>query len=828
MARTLSNGETTTSAIRVTQHRTSVRQAVVLLLLAAILGTVCWRMTVWFRGQRLYDVRSAVTVSAVGHAISLSESIDRRFALLRGLAAFAATNARPHEAEPGFDTFVPLLANSVTGIRNMGVMPDGTTKYIYPLKGNESVLGLSIYNDDRPEVRAAVERALATHQITVNDPYILRQGGLGLVARVGVWQGATLWGMVTTVLDMPVVLSDAGISLDDGVARVALRDQRGTVFFGDKTIFESSPVIERVELVDGSWELASVPLAGWEGAAHNDVRAFALVGSTIGLLILLVGYLVLSRNSRLEQMIATRTKELKEAAVQQALLTQTIPDGIVFIDASGTFTYANAAAEHILDLQIGALKKRTYDDPAWNIQALDGGPFPPEQLPFIQVKTGLKPVSNVQHAIIWPDGQRRLLNVNAAPVPGADGGFTGMVASLQDITERTRDEEEKAALKAQLIQSQKMEAIGQLAGGVAHDFNNLLTGILGNVAIVKDSLPASDPLLDNLNLVESAAHKAADLTKGLLTFGRRAVISVVPVDLAAVIDTTLAILKQSLPATMTIARDFVQPVWSVLADPSQTSQMILNLAINARDAMHGEGTLTFLLRNEAVESNYVNQHRFAHVGEYVHLCVHDTGPGIPDAIMEHLFEPFYTTKPEGSGTGLGLSIVYGVVKQSGGWITADSPESGGAVFDIFLPRCLAEAASSCAPAPATVPTGSGTVLVVEDEPVVSVVAQTFLSRIGYTVLAAQDGTSALATLRGHPGAIDLVLLDMTMPGMTTDDIVHAIRAIDAHVPILLTSGYTSSGTVQRMLDDGSVQGFLAKPYDMTQMLDTVQKLLPTS
>ncbi|MHB8107807.1 MAG: hybrid sensor histidine kinase/response regulator, partial [Candidatus Cryosericum sp.] len=559
-----------------------------------------------------------------------------------------------------------------------------------------------------------------------------------------------------------------------------------------------------------------------------DVRAFTLVGSTIGLLILLVGYLVLSRNSRLKQMIATRTKELKEAAVQQALLTQTIPDGIVFIDASGTFTYANAAAEHILDLQIDTLKKRTYDDPAWNIQALDGGPFPPEQLPFIQVKTGLKPVSNVQHAIIWPDGQRRLLNVNAAPVLGADGGFAGMVASLQDITERTRDEEEKAALKAQLIQSQKMEAIGQLAGGVAHDFNNLLTGILGNVAIVKDSLLASDPLLNNLNLVESAAHKAADLTKGLLTFGRRAVISVVPVDLAAVIDTTLAILKQSLPATMTIARDFVQPVWSVLADPSQTSQMILNLAINARDAMHGEGTLTFSLRNKTVESEYVNQHRFAHVGEYVHLCVHDTGPGIPDAIMEHLFEPFYTTKPEGSGTGLGLSIVYGVVKQSGGWITADSPESGGAVFDIFLPRCLAEAASSCAPAPATVPTGSGTVLVVEDEPVVSVVAQTFLSRIGYTVLAAQDGTSALATLRGHPGAIDLVLLDMTMPGMTTDDIVHAIRAIDAHVPILLTSGYTSSGTVQRMLDDGSVQGFLAKPYDMTQMLDTVQKLLPTS
>ncbi len=395
------------------------------------------------------------------------------------------------------------------------------------------------------------------------------------------------------------------------------------------------------------------------------------------------------------------------------------------------------------------------------------------------------------------------------------------------VTERKRAEEGTVALQAQLHQAQKLEAIGQLAGGVAHDFNNLLTGILGNIALMRTGLPAEDPMLKNLNAAETAARQAADLTKGLLTFGRSAMILPVPMRIADALDATLAILKQSLPATVEIVRDDEQTAWNVLLDQSQMTQILLNLAGNARDAMQGKGTLTIRIRNEVVDEDYVQNHAFARTGEFVHLSVADTGPGIPDEIREHLFEPFHTTKPAGSGTGLGLSIVYGAVKQAAGWVTADSPAGGGAVFDIFLPRCLEKpiAASAALWPHVSGPICSGTVLVVEDEPVVAAVAQALLTRSGYTVLTAGNGASALRTLQEHQAMVDLILLDMTMPGMTTQEIVPALRVLSPSIPILLTSGYASSEEVRRMLGDGTVQGFLAKPYELHDLLDAIGRLL---
>jgi PAS domain S-box-containing protein len=413
---------------------------------------------------------------------------------------------------------------------------------------------------------------------------------------------------------------------------------------------------------------------------------------------------------------------------------------------------------------------------------------------------------------------------------------------FSDITERIQTE-------AQLSQSQKMEAIGTLAGGIAHDFNNMLTGILGNIALMRSSLPSADPLLENLNAAETSARQAADLTKGLLAFSRRAVVLPVPINLTAALNATLTLLKQSLPATMEIIRDYEQTAWNVLLDQSHMTQILLNLAVNARDAMDGKGTLTIRARNEVVEEEYVQTHPLARTGEFVHLSVTDTGPGIPPEILEHLFEPFHTTKPVGSGTGLGLSIVYGAVKQAGGWITAASPEgagentpqkhpsdwenilggiertSSGATFDIYLSRCLEESTQSFTPSPLPVNAGSGTILVVEDESIVCAVAQALLSRSGYTVLTAPDGASALNVLREHPASIGLILLDMTMPGMTTDEIVQGIRALDPTVPILLNSGYTSGEAVGYMIAQGSVQGFLGKPYALDQLLNTINQLM---
>jgi PAS domain S-box-containing protein len=424
-----------------------------------------------------------------------------------------------------------------------------------------------------------------------------------------------------------------------------------------------------------------------------------------------------------------------------------------------------------------------------------------------------------EYRIIRPDGSVRTVWMKPGVMTlGDKGHVSSLTGVVLDITERKQAE-------AQLRQSQKMGAIGQLAGGIAHDFNNLLTGILGNIALMRSSLPSADPLLENLNAAETAARQAADLTKGLLTFSRSAMVLPVPMKIADALDATLALLKQSLPATMQIVRDDEQAPWNVLLDQSQMTQILLNLAVNARDAMKGKGTLAIRTRNVTVDAAYVREHSYARTGEFVHLSIMDTGPGIPPSILEHLFEPFHTTKPTGSGTGLGLSIVYGAVKQAGGWITAISTEDVGTTFDIYFSRCLEEPIQSFAPSPLPVNLGSGTVLVVEDEPIVCAVTQALLSRSGYTVLTAPDGASALNVLRDHPVGIGLILLDMTMPGMTTGEVVQAIRGLDPTLPILLSSGHASGDAVRYMIAQGSVQGFLGKPYALDELLEKVRSLL---
>ena len=510
----------------------------------------------------------------------------------------------------------------------------------------------------------------------------------------------------------------------------------------------------------------------------------------------------------------TERKQAEEETQRERVffdrLVETAPEGIAITGEKGKVLRVNAEFVRMFGYTADEAVGRIIDD-------LVAPPALDEEARAITRLTSQGGETRMETVRRRKDGSLVDVTLIAAPIRIA-GKQEAVYSIYRDNTERSRAE-------AQLRQSQKMEAIGTLAGGVAHDFNNLLTGILGNIALMRSDLSPSDPLLENLNAAENAAHQAAELTKGLLTFGRSAMVLPVPMKIVTALEASLTLLKQSLPATMEIVRDDDQTVWNVLLDQSQMTQILLNLAVNARDAMMGKGTLTIRTKNEVVGEDYVQNHPFARAGEYIHLSIGDTGPGIPPAILEHLFEPFHTTKPVGSGTGLGLSIVYGAVKQAGGWITAVSTEGIGTTFDVYLPRCLDQPRKTAVPASIAVNAGNGTILVVEDEPVVSAVAQTLLTRRGYAVLTAPDGASALNVLREHMAGVQLILLDMTMPGMTIDEVVQAIRALDTTVPILLNSGYTSNDTVRQMLDEGGVQGFLEKPYNPGQLLEAVEDLL---
>jgi signal transduction histidine kinase/ActR/RegA family two-component response regulator len=388
--------------------------------------------------------------------------------------------------------------------------------------------------------------------------------------------------------------------------------------------------------------------------------------------------------------------------------------------------------------------------------------------------------------------------------------------------------EQKVQAEAALRQSQKMQAVGQLAGGVAHDFNNLLTGIIGNVDVALQQATGDEGIERPLQDAGMAARRAAELTGKLLAFGRKAVIMPSTVSIDHLISDTLVLLERSLPASIRIVRDTHVGTWPATADASQMTQVLVNLAINARDAMHGKGILTIEATNRTIGDDYIAAHSYAHRGDYVAILVKDTGEGMTDVVKAHMFEPFFTTKAAGEGTGLGLSMAYGAVKQAGGWIEVDSVVSEGTSVTVFLPRSM-DAVSKPVENTRTspeMPTGTETILVVDDEDVVRTLARRVLERSGYTVLTAVDGEDAMEQFRCHGPDIDLVLSDLTMPGMTGVECLLAMRQVRPDISFVLSSGYSVDTAYQELVQGPLASaGFLAKPYAPQELLASVRSTL---
>ncbi|OLC07756.1 MAG: hypothetical protein AUH42_02935 [Gemmatimonadetes bacterium 13_1_40CM_70_11] len=387
-----------------------------------------------------------------------------------------------------------------------------------------------------------------------------------------------------------------------------------------------------------------------------------------------------------------------------------------------------------------------------------------------------------------------------------------------DITERKQLEE-------QFHQAQKMEAVGRLAGGVAHDFNNLLTAILGSADLMLDSLRAGVPEREEVEEIRKAALRAADLTHQLLAFSRQQVIAPTvlnPNDVVANMDKLLRrLLGEDVELRAVLAPDLA----TVKADSSQLEQVVLNLAVNARDAMPNGGKLTIETQNVELDVAYARGHVSSQPGDYVMLAVSDTGVGMDAATQARIFEPFFTTKEKGKGTGLGLATVYGIVKQSGGWIWVYSEPGHGTTFKIYLPR-VAEAAAPAAPSPAPPASvrGSETVLVVEDDEMIRHLVQRVLKANGYTVLVAASGRDAERVAGQHQGPIHLLMTDVVMPGMNGREVARRLAAARSGIRVLYLSGYTDDAIVHHgVLEPGIA--FLQKPFTLAVLGRKVREVL---
>jgi PAS domain S-box-containing protein len=429
-----------------------------------------------------------------------------------------------------------------------------------------------------------------------------------------------------------------------------------------------------------------------------------------------------------------------------------------------------------------------------------------------------------------PDGRYEWVSAQAQCHADADGRCEDVVVTARNVSARRRtavghDVTDLKRLEAQLLQAQKMETVGRLAGGVAHDFNNLLTIILGSLELLRLGGPGRSAA--HLENIETAATQASHLTRQLLAFSRQQIVEPKVVDLNELITDARRMLVRLINEDIELTTLPRPDLWKVCVDPMQVMQVLVNLVVNARDAMPKGGKLTIETDNVLVDNEYLDGHAHVTPGDFVMLAVSDTGVGIADSVKPHLFEPFFTTKDVGKGTGLGLATSYGIIKQGGGFIWPYSEEGSGATFKVYLPRAadgVVAAKEVPRPDATSLPRGTETVLVVEDSDLLRQMASETLLRQGYTVLAARDGVEALNLLARDPRPVHLLLTDVIMPKMSGRELASRFRLLLPDVRVLYMTGYASDAIVHHGVLEPGVE-MLQKPYTPLALIRRVQEVL---
>ena len=506
---------------------------------------------------------------------------------------------------------------------------------------------------------------------------------------------------------------------------------------------------------------------------------------------------------------------LKQAEEKYRSIFEDTAEGIFLSSPDGRYLSVNPAMARI----------NGYDSPEEFIRAIsDIGQQlyvdPNQRSEFKRVLQETGVVRNFECQGYRKDGQVIWLSLNIRAVRGSHEEILYYEGTVQDITARKRIEQEKVTLEEQLRQSQKMEAVGRLAGGVAHDFNNLLTIIKGYSQLVLLGLQEGDPLRENTIEIQRATERAADLVRQLLVFSRRQEMEMRVLDLNVIIQNLEKMLCRILGEDIEMVTHLASDLGRTKVDPGQIEQVIMNLVVNARDAMPSVGKLTIETTNVDLNEEYIHTHIDVAPGHYVMLAVSDTGAGMTPEVKERIFEPFFTTKEK--GTGLGLSTVYGIVKQCGGTIWVYSELGKGTIFKIYLPQVeepleeIGEREMS-----GDFPQGQETVLVVEDYEEVRKLAMRILSKQGYKVLEAANGNDALQLCEKDMGPIHLIVTDMIMPGMSGTELTERLTVLYPEIKVLYMSGYTDNRVIFRADDTNYIQ----KPFTVEGLARKVRDVL---
>lgn len=701
-------------------HKALFRKTNVPALIAFLVVVVGWiAAEKQARENYLHSQRASIVAQVAVLRADLEAAVNGPIQLVRGLIATIATE--PDMDQARFAELASGLLNHQKSyhqpsLRNVAAAPGMIIQMMYPIEGNEQLIGLD-YNLIRGQRNTAL-RARDLGDMVLAGPVDLVQGGQGFIARFPVYlqdadNGSTFWGIVSAVIYLEVLYANSGLD-DDLPFSVTLTGQDGTGaegarFYGPAVTPEDMPVVSQVQLPTGSWQIEALPHGGW----HTTPPYIW----TIRALLLLAAALILVPSIVMGHLMEARQQAIK------ALETANM-----------------------------ALRRQMHD-------------------------------------------------LEAARAAQAEA-------------------------EVRLRQSQKLEAVGQLTGGVAHDFNNLLTVILGNSEVLEVELRDQHRLRDLAHMTSTAAERGAELVSRLLAFSRSQPLQPRVLNVAELICCTMeGLLRRTLSETIELEFHCADDPWQAEIDPNQLEAALLNIVLNARDAMPEGGRITIRIRNAELDEYAALHDPDLKAGEYVMIAVTDTGHGMAEDTLERVFEPFFTTKEVGKGSGLGLSMVYGFVMQSGGQVRVRSAPGKGSEVTLYFPRVVREEVrNEVETVSRKIARGNETILIVEDDEMVREHVRTSLSAMGYKVVEAENAEKALKILE-HSTDIDLLFTDIVLPGgMNGRELADAAREKQAGLKVLFTSGYSEDAIVHHGRLDTGVE-LLSKPYRRNQLSEKIRKVL---
>lgn len=708
--------------------------------------------------------------------VKLEAALHSRLHMVRGLAAFVRTHEQFTDEQ--FQRFALALEEGREGVRSLQLAPGAVVTYLTHPERNVGALGHDLLGD--PARRELVQRVIDERMYMIAGPLKLVQGGEGLIGRLPIYlpadgepTGDRFWGFATILLELEPLLAEAGVDASHPELLFSLRgrDGRGAAgaqFHGDPDAFDGDAVTVDVAFPNGMWQLTATPKPG----AAFEAGPGAMVWGGGAILSLLVGWLIYSllqtpQSLRVaaDQAVAAQHESEQRVRGIAANVPGAVYQRVVARDGSISYPYISAGFHALFEVDANELA-------AVRGQDLIGSRLAEGELAKWREATAGDAAGPVRHdlelGLQLPSGRAPRVRSLAITQGDGHGGFVSDGIVL-DITKQKLIEE-------QLRQSQRMEALGQLTGGMAHDFNNLLAIVVGNLELLEEDLEGHDSA-EFVEQALEAAERGSKLTNSMMAFARQQSLAEQMLSLNDLVMSTIAISKTVLSDSVELSADLDEGLWPIRNDPGQLGSALLNLVINARDAMPDGGTIRVSTRN-LVDSDQVE------------LAVADTGFGMPPEVVERAFEPFFTTKSVGRGSGLGLSMIYGFVQQSGGDVVIESPPGGGATVILRFPRATDEADAdpqdSGAPS-ADVSARGETVLLVEDDAGVRGIVERQLRKLGYEVVTADDGVAAMAKVE-QGESFDLVLTDVIMPrGMSGFELGRDVRE-RRPVPIVYMSG----------------------------------------